>query len=596
MNRRSFLRTSGLAGGFAAATPTLWGQRGSILASGDLQDCPVGNFPVMPRTQDHLYRPKPQFWGFDNQDPILRVGRFSVSFQVFTTGRDENSYGLAKNQVRVTPDGPGYRVTATSFAGAGQQTLYPGTFEAHFTQFEGGMRVMMRASANQPLRAIKLRLHRLPDGKVFQTGWNVDPNGLPIVEDGINFTYPEYQGGMPAWQIDSGAESLGIVSSDVQPRPKRLTVYKRPEGCIAELTYEEDARHFGPTLETPPWELLPGATLVQTITRRTSLLEQQAGLKRWESRADVPPWAREVKLVATLHGMHWSGYIFNDYGRMLEIVDWVCKRIPGKEVLFFLAAWEGRYYRRYGASQADARMGGEAGLHKLVEGIHARGAHVMPMYSGNYPQPDTPHYEEYAPSSHFHDASSGFRWDPMRGYLVDWGQLRGSGMAGGGPSLNLGAPAWRNFLTDQITLLNETYRFDGSYFDTQPPGENDGRYSPLEGFRQMCSDLRAHTRDLLLASESWFDLSLPFVPWSQTPDGPNSWTRPYQRRFAHLSMGEPSRGSTGVHELGHIPYDRAELDQMFEISTLSFVETTLSQAAGECERVIAAARKGSPSV
>ena len=588
MNRRSFLCTTGFAASFAAVSP---------LRSQTLEDCPGGPHSPVPRTQDHLYRPKPQFWGFDNQDLILQAGPYFVSFQIFTLGADENSYGLAKDQVRISGEGGEVRIAASSFASAGQQTLFPGEFEARFMPGEAGTRVSLRASCQEKIRAVKMRLHRLADATIFQTGWDVDPNGLPVVENGINFSYPEYQGGMPAWQLAFGQSSLGIVSADVQPRPKRLTAYRTGRHCVIELTHEEDARRFDTSLEAPVWELLPNATLPQVIARRTGILEQQAGLRRWDARPDLPEWARSIRLVVTLHGMHWSGFVFNDYARMLAIVNWVNQRIPGRDVVFFLAAWEGRYYRKYGDSEADRRMGGEAGLRKLVEGIHARGAHVMPMFSGNYPQPGTPGYDEYAPLSHFTDASSGFRWDPMRGYVVDWGQLRGTGMAGGGPSLNLGAPAWRNFLTRQVAALNQKYGFDGSYFDTQPPAENDARYSPLEGFRHMVADLRAQKKDLLIASESWFDLSLPFVPWSQTPGGPNNWTHPYQRRFAHLSMGEPSRGSTGVHELGHIPYNRRELDEMFDIPTVAFVDGTLEHAAPELEAVIRRARAGKgPSV
>lgn len=586
MNRRSFLRTTGLAGGLAAASP---------LHSQTLQDCPIG-YPLVPRTQDHLYRPKPQFWGFDNRDPIFAAEPYFVSFQIFTLGPDENSYGLAKDKVRVSGEGGGVRIAATGFATAGQQMSFPGEFEARFTPAGTGTRVSIRASYNEKIRAVKMRLHRLPLANLFQTGWDVDPDGLPVVENGINFSYPEYQGGMPAWQIDYQGGSLGIVSTDIEPRPKRLTAYRTEGSCVVELTHEEDARHFDTSIEVPAWDLMPGAALSQVVARRTEILEQGAGLRRWEARPDVPDWAREVRLVATLHGMHWSGFIFNDYAQMLATVDWVTKRIPGKAAVFFLAAWEGRYYRRYGSSEADVRMGGEAGLRRLVELIHARGAHVMPMFSGNYPQPGTPHYDEYAPLSHFVDASSGFRWDPMRGYVVDWGQLRGTGMAGGGPSLNIGAPAWRNYLTGQVAALNDKYGFDGSYFDTQPPSENDARYSPLEGFRQLATDLRSHKKDLLIASESWFDLSLPFVPWSQTPGGPNNWSRPYQRRFAHLSMGEPSRGSTGVHELGHIPYNRRELNQMFDIPTVAFVDGTVENAAPEIESALQLAQTGnSPS-
>ena len=35
------------------------------------------------------------------------------------------------------------------------------------------------------------------------------------------------------------------------------------------------------------------------------------GLVPWDTRPDVPSWARDIRLCLTLHGMHWSGYTFN---------------------------------------------------------------------------------------------------------------------------------------------------------------------------------------------------------------------------------------------------------------------------------------------
>ena len=579
MNRRHFLSSTAIAGGASFLS------RASVAQT--LQDCPAGaKLSPVPRTQDHLYRPKPQFWSFDNADPVLRVGPFHVSFQVFTVGEDENSYGLSRDHVRVQQEGQRWTVEATQLASAGQQMQHEGSLQAVFSQErDGSFRCLVRASAPEKLRAVKMRLHALPPAQVFQTGWNIDPNGLPVTADGMNFIYPEYQGGMPAWQLAYAQGSLGIVSDDVEPRPKRLTAYLQSGQVTIDLVHEEDARRFANSMEVPAWELHPNASLLEVIARRQQILEQRAGLVVWEKRNDVPAWARQVKLVVTLHGMHWSGYIFNDYRRMQQAVKWVCKRIPGNEVVFHLAGWEGRYYRKYGNSKADERMGGAAGLHTLVRAAQANGAHVLPFYSGNYPTPGLPGYETYGPSSVF-ESTNGFRWDPMRGYVVDWGQLRGTGMSGGGPALNPGAPAWRDHLIEQIAKLNEEFGFDGAYFDTQPSADNDGRYSALDGFRTIAEQLRARRPEFLIASESWFDLSLPFVPWSQTPDGPMRWTRKYQRRFAHLSMGEPSRGSTGVHELGHVPYDRGELDRMFDIATISLVDGTLDQAADEVDRVV----------
>ena len=56
---------------------------------------------------------------------------------------------------------------------------------------------------------------------------------------------------------------------------------------------------------------------------------------------------RNIALVTTLHGMHYTGYMFNDYAKMLEILRWMATQIPAERVLVFLSAWDGRYYWDY---------------------------------------------------------------------------------------------------------------------------------------------------------------------------------------------------------------------------------------------------------
>jgi len=94
----------------------------------------------------------------------------------------------------------------------------------------------------------------------------------------------------------------------------------------------------------------------------------------------------------------------------------------------------------------------------------------------------------------------------------------------------------------------------------------------------------------LLATESWFDLSLGIIPCSHTLDGPGHWSAKYQRRFAHVSLGEPSRGSTGVHEVGHVDYDLDDLLKTFDWPTLAVVDGTIDLAPDKAEAVIAAAK------
>lgn len=58
------------------------------------------------------------------------------------------------------------------------------------------------------------------------------------------------------------------------------------------------------------------------------------GLTPWESRPDVPTWAREIALVAAIHCQHWMGYVFNDYARVPDTLRWLAERIEGRHYLW----------------------------------------------------------------------------------------------------------------------------------------------------------------------------------------------------------------------------------------------------------------------
>ena len=94
-------------------------------------------------------------------------------------------------------------------------------------------------------------------------------------------------------------------------------------------------------------------------------VERAFALPSWETRTDVPPWMRHIAIVTTLHGMHYTGFIFNDYAKQLEILRWMATQIPAERVLVFLSSWDGRYYWDYPNYTVPARMGGEAGFRRL---------------------------------------------------------------------------------------------------------------------------------------------------------------------------------------------------------------------------------------
>ncbi len=533
--------------------------------------------------------PRPMFWSFDNHDPRIDIAGFSFSFQVFTSGPNENTYSISAKSTVTKQEGNRWTVDAAQLSWPGQQMTAPGTLHAEAVRVGDTVTVRVEAIAQEPIHAIKLTVHGLPAGMVAQSGWQVTPTFELVTKEAILHCYPTYNAGMPVWFLGRRAEGISFSSLDVTLAPKRFCAALRDDGVQVQLIVESEAQKIGTRFSTPIWKITAGTTLERAIQERAQLLEENVGLKAWDVRTDVAPWVRKVSLVVTLHGMHWSGFIFNDYQKMSQIVNWVTDRIPGERVLFFLAGWEGRYYRQYGDSKPNDRMGGEDGLRRLVQRIHSRGAHVMAMFAGNSAGPTTPGLPELIRNSSFHSLPGPLKYDITRGYRVDWAEIR-AGAGDGGSRLNPGAAGWRDHLTKQVGDLNERFNFDGNFFDTQPNIENDLRNNPLEGLRKLSESLREKHPGLLLATESWFDLSLVIIPCSHTLDGPGRWSAKYQRRFAHVSLGEPSRGSTGVHEVGHIDYDLNDLLKTFDWPTLAIVDGTIDVAPGKAEAVIAAAK------
>ncbi len=535
--------------------------------------------------------PRVQFWSFDNKDPLMRALGLAFSVQVVTTGADENTYSLHAGSLHLTGDAHAVVIRATQLTTAGQQQHVDGLCEVRLSKRGERISVFITATVEkEPVRAVKLILHELPEGRIGFTSWEAVANLAPVPPESLALSYPSYQGGSPVWFLaHNGERGISFSSLDATPRPRRFVAAREPSGdSRIELIVEQDARYWSNSFAAPEWEILGNTTLDEAIESRIALLEKQAGMLPWERRTDMPSWVHDLGLVVCLHGMHWSGYVLNDYAAMRANIDWVTARIPGKHVLFFIAGWEGRYYRSYGNSVPHSRMGGDAGFHALIQGAHNKGAHVMPMYAGNAAMPGTPGFAEYAPGSHF-EGDGNLGWTPLRGYSVDWSTVRGSD-TNGSAWLNPGAPGWRQHLTEQVRATMRDYGIDGAFFDTQPSLDNDRLHPPIDGLRKIVGDLRDENPNLMIATESWLDTTFSFLHAGQTPAAYKNWSSRFGRRFAHLAMGEPSRGSTGVHELGYCKYNFEQLMTMFDWPTLALVDTTLRDAPEKAERVIGYAK------
>ncbi len=107
------------------------------------------------------------------------------------------------------------------------------------------------------------------------------------------------------------------------------------------------------------------------------------------------------------------------------------------------------------------------------------------------------------------------------------------------------------------------------------------------GLVALRDELRARFPDLLITGEGWYDALGAVTPISHS-GLPAAWPEvfaSYNRGFLHLSAGDPSRGSTGVHELGHNPFELAP-DVQHVLPTLTVVDGTIAGAPEGVGRAI----------
>jgi len=374
-----------------------------------------------------------------------------------------------------------------------------------------------------------------------------------------------------------------LSSLDDRVRAKRFFFQPGEQAYRVEAVFEAEGWKDQTTLRVPTWRLGLAKTLDDAVQAHTAHLEHAYHLAPWETRRDAPDWLRRLALVVTLHGMHYTGYVFNDYAHMLEIARWVATRIPPERVLLFLPAWDGRYYWDYPLYRASDRMGGEAGLQRLIEEAHGLGFRVMPMFGANAANRRQAIFARIAgAATHKID---GDRFDLN---WVDWDNDRHQ--EGWLSYMNLGVASWRDWLSARIADVIERYRVDAYFLDIAGGWMNNPQADMHEGMRQLVLGLRARYPQVMPCGEMHYDALLEFIPLYHVGLGRAAG---YARAFSHLSHPAPGFGSSGVHESGFSRFTHETLGLAPGIiPTLSVVDDTFTGHQSMMEAVIERAKQG----
>ena len=552
------------------------------LAPGDIVDLVSTSDVYTPARGDSLMK-----FSFDFPEPGVVFGEHRFSFLLFTP---ENTYAMDRTRMRATGSADALELTCTGLTWAGGQEKAEGRVTVRFTRTGRTIEWEIVAEMALPIRSVTTVIRDVPRGKVSIGGG--DPRDVKDddVFGGYTFGAGDLHGGQvpqsmttPVTVVQAGdSDFVWLTCQDPRVRPKRFYHQCGPKGYRTEAIYEHDAWRNDTRVVVPRWQLGHAATFEEAMAPHMAHLERVFNLQPWETRSDTPAWMRNIALAVTLHGMHYTGFIFNDYAQQLAILRWIATQMPAERVLVFLAAWDGRYYWDYPNYTVPARMGGEAGFRTLITEARKLGFRMMPMYGTNSANRAQPVYKRVSSG-----ATHKIDGDIYNLNWVDWNNDRHQD--GWLTYMNLGDDKWRLHLEGRIAEMIERFDVDAYFLDIVGGHVNSTNGDMHEGTKRMIQNLRARFPRVVPVGEMPYDALYEFIPLFQVGLAPR-W-RKYARAFQHLSTPAPGRGSTGVHEAGFWDNKAQPLGlSPTAIPTLQVVDDTFTKHRESMAAIIAVAK------
>jgi len=512
-------------------------------------------------------------FSFDFPEPVVAFGEHRFGFIVFT---NENAYGLDRTQMQVAIDGDTMVLTCSGFVWAGGQERARGSLTARFRREPGKVEWDITVEMERPIKTVTTVIRDVPRGKVSLGGGPL----LDHKDNEILSAYPFGGGDLhgpgaansmstPLAIVETGDAYLAISPLDPKVHPKRFYFQPGEHGYRVEAIYEHDGWRNDRKVTVPRWRLGHAKTFDGAVQSHMSFVEQAFNLPTWEARTDFPAWTRRIAMVTTLHGMHYSGFIFNDYAKMLRTLQWISTQISPDRVLVFLSSWDGRYYWDYPNYKVPERMGGESGFRQLIKESQKLGFRMMPMFGANAANRAQPVWPKIADA-----ATKKIDGDVYNLNWVDWNNDRHQD--GWLTYMNLGVDSWRNWLEARISDIIARFGVDAYFLDIIGGHVNDTTADMHEGTRRLVMDLRRKHPGVLCVGEMPYDALHGFIPLYHAGGGAR-WQK-YSRFFQHLSSPAPGRGSSGVHESGFGRFNPETLSlNNNAIPTLQVVDDTFDK-------------------
>ena len=518
-------------------------------------------------------------FSYDFPEPAIEFGGLRISFRLHTF---ENTYGLDQAAMTIRETHGGLDLACTQLVWAGGQQTAPGKLQARIRTNGDQVEWSATAEMKQPIKSIVTIVRGVPRGRISAGGLAFKDHQ----DDEVLLGYPFGAGALflerglasilnsPLAVVQSGdAEFFSLSARCDSVRANRFYFQPGEKSYRVEMVYEQAGWVKSPKLEGPLWSAGPAATMEGACRPHFAHVEKAFQIPDWETRTDVAPWCRDAALALNLHGAHWTGYIFNDYPKMLKTLQWVSTQIPARNVMILLIAWDGRFYWNYPLYKTDPRMGGDEAFKRLIQEGQKMGFHFMPMFGINCANIHHPDFAQFSDA-----AMSQIDGDHFDLNWVDWDNDRH--MEGWSPYMNVGVDSWRNWLFNRISYVIDNFGLDAYFLDIVGGWENNTKADSHEGTRRLVADLKQKYPKVMVFGEMHYDALLSFIPvfhvQSESAYRP-AYTK-YGRAFEHTSHPAPGRGSRGVHEFGFGRFDpKIVAAETLIIPTITVVDDTFDK-------------------
>lgn len=449
--------------------------------------------------------------------------------------------------------------------------------------------VNARAKLDKKIRSIKIRFDNLPLGKLI----SLTAKDKEVTERGLYFRYPEgwrdLSNPLLVFELDNG-KYLYLRCVDTTVNYKQFFLKKVGNNLRIDITQEALGNHLRNTFAIPEIEVGIAKDKESIYQRQKEYIEKTFDVVPFEESSNVPQWLKNISLVVIMHMESFTGHIFHTYEKAYEDVKKLTEMIPGDRILVYFPGWEGRYYYKYGNYTPDERLGGEQKLIECVQKMKKLGCRTMSMVGMNIANKNVPAVNKIYKDAEFQSVSGA----KYHSGSVDWEGAHHYDF-NEHVNLNIANKKWADCLFEQIKDISLKCDFDGVFLDIAACFVNDKKHALYPGVCEFCDRLRTIKKDFLVSGEGFYDGLLKVIPLFQSghTDGEMNYHdrvsqelfTPYAREFGHLCLGDPSRGSSGVHELGtntewKVPYRKGI------IPTLSLVENSLELAPEKVKEII----------